>query len=187
MKIRIAALLALISICACAESQTMTSPNGNVKVELGDGEKLTYALSVNGEKSFLSGELGLDFEDQAWPEKLEIVAVLREKIDEKWQQPIGIQKEYHDLCNQYTVKLKADFPKREVGLVFRLYDEGLAFRYTVTPKDPEEEYVVTKDKTDYLFDKDYECWYAPYGFRTSQEHESVKATLCTIPKGTISG
>ena len=155
MKIRIALILALAAVFAFAESQTFTSPGGNVKVKLGDGEKLTYALSINGEETPLSGELGIDFADQSWPEKVEIMAVVKERIDEKWQQPIGIQKEYRDFCDEYTVKLKAEFPKREVGLVFRLYDEGLAFRYTIMPNDPEEEYVVTKDKTDYLFDKDY--------------------------------
>ncbi len=187
MKIRIALILALAAVFAFAESQTFTSPGGNVKVKLGDGEKLTYALSINGEETPLSGELGIDFADQSWPEKVEIMAVVKERIDEKWQQPIGIQKEYRDFCDEYTVKLKAEFPKREVGLVFRLYDEGLAFRYTIMPNDPEEEYVVTKDKTDYLFDKDYECWYAPYGFGSAQEHDSLKATVATIPGGTISG
>ena len=180
------ASILLFTLSAAAEPKSMTSPKGKLRVDLTDGTELTYQFAGFGVEKLVKGKLGLDFEDQAWPEGVEIAEVEKKEIDEAWTQPIGIQKNYRDYCNEYTVKLKGDFPKREVGLVFRIYDEGFAFRYTVTPKD-ESEYVITKELTDYLFDKDYECWYAPYGFGSAQEHDSLKATIATIPGGTISG
>ena len=182
-------LTALAFLAACtafSKPLELSSPKGTLKLELSDSGKIGYAISGFGVNNVVKGELGLDFEDQEWPEECEIASCKQTAIDEKWTQPVGIQKEYRDCCNEYEISLKGDFPKRDVGLVVRMYDEGVAIRYTIFPKD-DSEYVVVKDKTDYLFAKDYECWYAPYGFRTSQEHESVKATLCTIPKGTISG
>ena len=190
MKLRSLILPALLAVLTApavfAKPVELTSPKGVLKMTLSDEGKIAYALSGFGVKDVVSGELGLEFQDQAWPEKCEIESCQKSEIDETWTQVIGIQKEYRDKCNEYTVKLKGDFPKREVGLVVRMYDEGAAIRYTVSPKD-DEEYVLTADKTDYLFNKDYECWYAPYGFGSAQEHESLKATLTTIPKGTVSG
>ena len=175
-----------LGLTACAATTQFQSPSGNLKLQLVNEEGLTYVLSGYGVTSLVKGKLGLAFADQKWPEDCAVGNVKEEKIDQSWDLPVGIQKTYRDHCNEYTVELKGDFPKRAVALRFRLYDEGVALRYIIKDETGNE-YTLTQDLTDYLFDKDYECWYAPYGFGSSQEHESIKATVATIPHGTIAG
>jgi len=83
------------------------------------GEDLAVGASGFGVEKLVKGRLGLDFEDQSWPEKVEIESVEKKSVNETWTQSVGIQKTYHDVCSEYTVKLKGDFPKLHETLEYQ--------------------------------------------------------------------
>ena len=72
MKLRSLILPALLAVLTApavfAKPVELTSPKGVLKMTLSDEGKIAYALSGFGVKDVVSGELGLEFQDQAWPE-----------------------------------------------------------------------------------------------------------------------
>ena len=64
------ASILLFTLSAAAEPKSMTSPKGKLRVDLTDGTELTYQFAGFGVEKLVKGKLGLDFEDQAWPESV---------------------------------------------------------------------------------------------------------------------
>lgn len=58
-------------------------------------------------------------------------------VDDKWEPVWGEWKQIPDVFNQLTVELRDDSePARPLELVFRAYDEGIAFRYRIPDREP---------------------------------------------------
>ncbi|MBK6679158.1 MAG: glycoside hydrolase family 97 N-terminal domain-containing protein [Ignavibacteriales bacterium] len=62
-------------------------------------------------------------------DELAIVSTQNSNFDETWQPVLGEEKEIRNNYNQFTVTLQNIDTKKEMSIVFRLFNEGLEFRY----------------------------------------------------------
>ena len=125
-------LLLLLAPCSLvwAEDYTVTSPDGNLKatVSLTDG-KLSYSVS-RGDRTIVSeSPLGLKLSTSNLTESLELVEVDSGTVDDSYTLPVGKRSQLRDHCNTLTLTLKRSTWRMNV--LFRLYDDGFAFRYLV--------------------------------------------------------
>ena len=127
-----------------AEPLQVTSPDGNVTVAFGlksnpqpylPGERPYYQVSYKGQPVLTDSPLGLDFKGGSPLEQnFEIVKTELETHDDSWENAFGDRRHMRDHYNQLTVSLRErGGAGREVDLIFRAYNEGVAFRY-VLPK-----------------------------------------------------
>ena len=101
-------LCTLLTSCATAAlSQSISSPNGNIRLTAGcEGGKPYYTLLYNNKQVVKKSFLGLEFTDKALLSDLKIVGKQQSAHDETWEQPWGEDREVRNSYNELTVKLQ---------------------------------------------------------------------------------
>ena len=161
------ALLAAISIATRAPAQEpvrVTSPDGRnrVTVEIRDGA-LTYRVDRDGRALLLPSRLGFAFQG-APPlrDSLRVVDTSRSSVDETWTQPWGEVARVRDHHNELRVSVsEVASPGRRFGVVFRVFDDGLGFRYELPAQPGLGEFAITDELTEFTLADDARAWWIP--------------------------
>lgn len=184
--IRLIAILAACLAIACiqaamaapAQPLTVTSPDGKLAVgfELkhlpsATGERACYRVSYAGQPVLVDSPLGIKFAGApALDHDFAIVGAAVISHDSSWRDPINTDLNVRDRYHQLTVHLRErGAPHRRLDIVFRAYDEGVAFRYFL-PKQPAlGHFVISEEDTGFYFEKpapafalDLESYTTPY-------------------------
>ena len=142
----------------------LASPDGRVVVVVSDADGLNYQVRVDGAPALARSSLGLDLVGGvSLGRRTAIVTRTREDHDERWQNPFGQRRTVRDHYRELKLELKedADAPGR-VNLIMRAYDDGVAFRYEIPVQPGLENYVVTEERTEFIFPSDLTCWAGDY-------------------------
>ena len=193
-------LLTIATALTVSAKETLSSPNGNLTLtfEVGEGGKPMYSLEYKGKTVVLPSAMGLEFRGQdrqisfgeeitksdhgnsvSLYDKFEQKAVSRNSSDTTWTPVWGEVSTIRDNYNQMVVSLEQTERKYEMDIVFRLYDEGLGFRY-VFPEQKELTYFVIKEEhTEFAMTGDHIAWWIPGDYDT-QEYEYHRSRLSEI-------
>jgi alpha-glucosidase len=185
-------LLQLLFICtySSANKFLVKSPNEKLLVTVEIGEEITYTVSYNQNKFILPSTLGLEFSNAAFlSHDFEVVEHSTKQIDELWEPVLRTNGTIRDHCNELNLSVREKrFPVRKINLIFRAYDDGLAFRYYIPRQKGEELLQMTDEKTTFRFAKDYEAWMADYlEFNSHQESEFYKKRISDVQHGKVIG
>ena len=178
-KVLLFVLLACLSITS--EAKTILSPDGNFKlsVEVVNGVP-TYQLNYKNRPVIKRSNLGLDLKEQ--PDLLTGFAITAEKestFDESWNPVWGEVKTIRNHYNELLVTLSQASTSRELLVRFRLFDDGLGFRYEF-PEQPNLKYFTLKEeKTEFAMAGDHKTFWIPGDYDT-QEYNSVTSKLSEI-------
>ncbi|MGN1245174.1 MAG: glycoside hydrolase family 97 N-terminal domain-containing protein, partial [Muribaculaceae bacterium] len=125
------ASLTLFAACSTDKGPVVTSPDGNVKVTLltDDSLQLRYQVEVDGKPFILPSRLGME-EKQGFnlSQSFTIENIKKTQCDETWTQPWGENKTIRNHYNEMEVTLH-NAEKVALTLRFRIFDDGLGFRY----------------------------------------------------------
>lgn len=161
-------LLFTVSYSGQLKSQTVNSPDGAIRIDFSLTEQSKrnypegtpmYAVSYKGEPFLLPSRLGLDLLGTAEMKSfLKIENVLRSEKRGAWRPLYGERSEYPDNYNEMTVVLKETLsPHRQFKIVFRAYNEGIAFRYEIPAQKGLEKVVVSRELTEFVFRNTHRC------------------------------
>ena len=132
MRTRILLLCAALlqTLAVCADDFSVASPDGHLKatVFLNEG-KLTYTVSRDDRTLVDESPLGLKLATADLTEGLELVDTETTSVDDSYTLPVGKCSQYRDHCNQLSVVTAKGTWRMNV--LFRLYDDGFAFRYVI--------------------------------------------------------
>ena len=119
-----------LSLALWAEDFCVTSPDGHLKatVRLVDG-KLSYTVSRDDRIIVNESPLGLKASTFDLTENLELVSVDSAVVDDSYTLPVGKRSQYRDYC--HTLSVTTSSGKWRQDIIFRLYDDGFAFRYMI--------------------------------------------------------
>ncbi|MEJ2483687.1 MAG: glycoside hydrolase family 97 N-terminal domain-containing protein, partial [Gemmatimonadota bacterium] len=157
-------LLVAAGGAAGQESHRLTSPDGKnvVTVTAADGA-LVYSVDREGRKLILPSRLGFEFRG-APPlgSAVAITGVSRESVDEAWEQPWGEVRYVRDHHEELRVSAEetAD-PGRRFDVVFRAFDDGVAFRYELPEQPNLVEFEIMDERTEFQFAGDPKAWWIP--------------------------
>ncbi|MBQ4503441.1 MAG: glycoside hydrolase family 97 protein [Alistipes sp.] len=193
-------LLTIAAALTVSAKETLSSPNGNLTLtfEVGEGGKPMYSLEYKGKTVVLPSAMGLELRGQdrqisfgeeitksdhgnsvSLYDKFEQKAVSRNSSDTTWTPVWGEVSTIRDNYNQMVVSLEQTERKYKMDIVFRLYDEGLGFRY-VFPEQKELTYFVIKEEhTEFAMTGDHIAWWIPGDYDT-QEYEYHRSRLSEI-------
>ena len=126
----LACVLMLFSFVLWAEDFNVTSPDGHLKatVHLVDG-KLSYTVSRDERILVNESPLGLKVSLEDLTEGLELESVDSSVVDDAYVLPVGKRSQYRDYCHTLSVTTIKGTWKQTV--LFRVYDDGFAFRYII--------------------------------------------------------
>jgi len=175
------------------------SPDGQIVLRAGVKEHLEpypagsrpyFSVEYRGRDLLLDSPLGLDFRDAPpLARGLLVEGQTTRSIDETWQTVAGKSREVRDRCNEMRMRLRETQPPgRRLDLVFRAYDDGVAFRYEIPEQPGIGEFRLAAERTELHFAGDHTAWAADYGsFTTSQEKEFERTTLDAIQPSSVVG
>ena len=169
-------LFVLLSSAAAhaAPGPRVASPDGTIVVELAtdnDGRP-AYAVSRKGQPVIASSRLGfLLLDAPKFERNIEIVQPRTRTFDETWEQPWGERRLIRNHYNELTVTLKEKAkPFRSFDVVFRVFDDGVGFRYRF-PKQPGLEQVkISEELTEFSLARDATAWWIPAGEWNREEY-----------------
>lgn len=180
MKKAFLSVACVMSILA-ANAEEIKSPNGNLilNFEVKDGVPV-YELDYKNKPVIKESRLGLQLKDQ--PDLMDGFVesgVKTSTFDETWQPVWGEVKEIRNHYNEMEVTLKQPNTDREMIVRFRLFNDGLGFRYEF-PQQPNLNYFVIKEeKTQFAMPGDMNAFWIPGDYDT-QEYNYTKSKLSEI-------
>ncbi|MBN4080798.1 glycoside hydrolase family 97 protein [Caldithrix abyssi] len=138
----------------------ITSPDGKnvVYFDVKNGQPF-YRVYRKGQPVIVDSELGLDFKNTK-PLKLKLAGSEITAFDETWTQPWGEVKEIRNHYNELSVRLTEDTDApRKMNVIFRVYDDGIGFRYEF-PEQPHLKSVqITNEKTEFNLAGNHKSWW----------------------------
>ena len=124
-------LFLLVVFCGCSRPTELTSPDGNIKLvfNLNEAGEMTYGVSVGGNPFITPSVMGFEGRDGVNLSKGFLIESTEYTTkDETWTQPWGENKSIRNHYNEMAVRLK-DQANTQLTLRFRVFDDGLGFRY----------------------------------------------------------
>jgi alpha-glucosidase len=115
-----------------AKSYDLASPNGNIKTTITFNETagtLSYQATSGGTAILAESPLGILTDKAKFTDGLKLLNTAEAKIDETYTLPQGKVSTYHNKANELTLALEKD--GRKLNVIFRAYDDGIAFRYAI--------------------------------------------------------
>lgn len=206
----IAVALAMIACSApqseeLVSQEILKSPDGNLEMVFGISEDgtPTYSLNYKDESVILPSGLGfelrgtvkateLQFEsdgtigkEDALPENsfhndFEVESIETESFSEDWKTVWGEEETINNTYNELLVNLVQKSTERKMSIRFRLFNDGLGFRYEF-PYQPKLNYFVIKEEVSkFRMAGDYTAWWIPGDYDT-QEYDYTESKLSEIP------
>lgn len=119
----------------------------------------TYSVLYRGQPLLSDCRLGLELQDAPPLDRgLRIVNVARATHDSKWQPVCGERSEIRDWYNELNIDLEDDLASpRRLRLVFRAYNEGIAFCYTIPAQPALRDLVITAENSEFHFTGNHRC------------------------------
>lgn len=204
MKHILTLLLMAMALVANARTETLTSPDGNLVLSFSLDEKGAprYALTYSGQEIIRNSALGYILRGDASAKNPEtymrvtygtvdmgsgfaIADVQRSHFDETWEPVWGEEAQIRNHYNELAVTLEQkDFKGKEgknVRMIvrFRLYDDGLGFRYEFPQQENLKYFIVLDELTEFAMTGDHKAWWIAGDYDT-QEYNYAETRLSEI-------
>lgn len=161
--LRVAFAAFVVCTAAKADVATIQSPSGTLRlgVDIDNDGRASYALWHDNKLVMNSSRLGFWLTDAPKLERnFALVSSQISKHDDTWQQPWG---EWSRICNHYT-ELRVSLVektalKRHLDVVFRLYDDGLGFRYEFPDQTNLHDVHIGEELTEFSVAEPAEAWW----------------------------
>jgi alpha-glucosidase len=158
--------LTFLVFSGCSESQEhlIRSPDGRIQVKIVNREgEIYYSVNNNDRKVLLDSKVGLQFRNRkALDSDLRIISSEDTSYSETWEQPWGerrfIENNYHQLTLHIEQRKSGD---RRFDLVFRVFNDGLGFRYEIPEQKSIDSLIITNEETEFRLPEVCNAWWIP--------------------------
>ncbi len=164
--ISISTILLLVQACNQVDNeQQLLSPSGNIQasIYLTDQGQPAYKVYYKGALVVDESKLGFELDGlDSLRSGFSWVSHRRSKFDEVWEQPWGEQRLIRNNYNELKVELKEIAgSKRRLNLVFRVFDDGVGFRYEFPEQEELANFKIQNELTEFKFLENYTTWWTP--------------------------
>lgn len=186
MKHFILTAAALLSASASlGATEVLTSPDGRLQLSFdltADGTP-TYKMDYNNKPVIATSRLGLELRNQkSLLDGFKMERVSRSSFDETWQPVWGEQSSIRNHYNEMAVCLSQPDDNghlREMIVRFRLYDDGVGFRYEWPAQDNFTYFTIKEERTEFAMTGDHTAYWIPGDYDT-QEYDYTISRLSEV-------
>lgn len=179
---RILFLLSFLCMAGIAVAEELTSPNGLLRLAFtvnGQGEPV-YELYYKGKAVIKPSKLGLELKnDPGLMDGFTLSEVKNSTFDETWRPVWGEEKEIRNYYNEMAVTLNQKTQERNIVIRFRLFDDGLGFRYEFPLQKNLNYFVIKEEHTQFAMTGDHTAFWIPGDYDT-QEYDYTESKLTEI-------
>ena len=174
--------------CSAAMAESITSPNGQLQLNFSvnaQGEPV-YELSYKGKVVIKPSKLGLELKDDpGLMNGFTLTDTKTSTFDETWEPVWGEEKQIRNHYNELAVTLNQKAQERNIIIRFRLFDDGLGFRYEFPLQKNLNYFVIKEEHTQFAMTGDHTAFWIPGDYDT-QEYDYTESKLSEI-RGLMEG
>ncbi|SHH07753.1 Glycosyl-hydrolase 97 C-terminal, oligomerisation [Flavobacterium micromati] len=172
-----------IAIFNFAKAQQLKSPNGNFAMDftlLSDGSP-SYSLNYKNKAIVKPSKLGLELKNdkKSLLNDFTIVDTKTATFDENWKPVWGEVAAIRNHYNELAVTLNQKETDRKVIIRFRMFNDGLGFRYEFPSQKNLTYFVIKEERTQFAMTGDHTAFWIPGDYDT-QEYDYTKSKLSEI-------
>ena len=167
--------------------QQIISPNGrivvHVKLKLG---QFTYSVKKDGKIVLRESGLGLNLQgEQPLKQGLMIVRIQNKNVNEAWSTIVGEQRVIQNNYSESAFYLSETVENGRMFTVrFRVFDDGIAFRYEIPPQPRFQRLIISDELTEFNVDANSNAWripaYQPDRYEYNYERLPVYALASSV-------
>ena len=161
---------ALLAAAFSAGAAGISSPSGNLvlNVSVNDSGSPTYSLSYKGKTLVADSRMGLVADEMGFADNFTISATDTMTVDRSWEPVWGEYSTVRDHFRELAVTFTGGEPSREMTVRFRVFDDGLGFRYEL-PRQDNANYLTLRDEaTEFNFTADHKLFCIPGDYDTDE-------------------
>ena len=174
-------LVFLISILS-VEAQNVSSPSKTISLsfKLSSDGKPTYLVSYNTKPIVKESTLGIAIkESKSLEANFKIDSIGQKSFNETWQPVLGEQSNIKNSYNEMTIALSQPSTDRRINIIFRVFDEGIAFRYEFPKQKNLNYFIISDEKSQINLVGNHKAFWIP-GDYDSQEYAYNETKLSEI-------
>ena len=181
MKKPIGLSLIFLFWAALAFAQTVHSPNGNQKLTFSLVEgKPSYQLEYKGKPVINRSYLGFELKnEEALLEGFQVTGTDYESKDETWFPVWGEESKIRNQYNEMALNLEQKSSGRKMVIRFRVFDEGIGFRYEFPVQQKWGHFIIKEEKTQFAMTGNHKAFWIPGDYDT-QEYDYTESRLSEI-------
>lgn len=171
--------LSSMALVSCG-SAGVSSPDGDIEVVFGlvDNGVPCYSVQFRGQDVIMPSTMGFELKDApSLTDGFKIADITRDFVSEKWVPVWGENDTILNEYNEMTVELEQG--DRRMNIQFRVYDDGVGFRYVFPEQEALTHFVITDELSQMAMGGDHTAWWIPGDYDT-QEYEYNKTRLSEI-------
>ena len=173
----------LLMACCVINAQQITSPDQNLELKFGLSTKgePTYELTYKKKAVIKTSKLGLELKNgTSFLDGFQIDKTEKNTFDETWSPVLGEQKNIRNHYNELLVTLSQKAANgRFIKIRFRLFNDGLGFRYEFPEQKNLNHFVIKEEKTQFALAGDHKAFWLPGDYDT-QEYSTVTSNLSEV-------
>lgn len=180
--IKLTCFLLVLSMSSAAMAESITSPNGQLQLNFSvnsQGEPV-YELFYKGKAVIKPSKLGLELKnDPGLMNGFALADTQTSTFDETWEPVWGEVKQIRNHYNEMAVTLDQKAQDRNIIIRFRLFDDGLGFRYEFPLQKNLNYFVIKEERTQFAMTGDHKAFWIPGDYDT-QEYDFTESKLSEI-------
>ena len=180
--IKLTCFLLVLFMSSAAMAESITSPNGQLQLNFSvnsQGEPV-YELFYKGKAVIKPSKLGLELKnDPGLMNGFTLADTQTSTFDETWEPVWGEVKSIRNHYNEMAVTLDQKAQDRNIIIRFRLFDDGLGFRYEFPLQKNLNYFVIKEERTQFAMTGDHKAFWIPGDYDT-QEYDFTESKLSEI-------
>jgi len=183
MKQTIGCLAALLFLCVCTFAQELRSPNGNLVLQFNvtTTGAPQYQLAYKNKAVIKPSTLGLELKNdkKSLLSDFAIASTQTATFDETWQPVWGEVSNIRNNYNELAVTLQQKETNRQMIIRFRLFNDGLGFRYEFPSQKNFNYFVIKEERSQFAMTGNHTAWWIAGDYDT-QEYDYTRSRLSEI-------
>ena len=170
---------ALLFSALAGNAEGISSPSGMVKLdfELTKDGRPAYQVDYKGAPVINPSTLGLELKGTtSLMDGFKVVRTSTSTFDETWQPVWGETKDIRNHYNELLVELEQPSTTRFMNIRFRVYDDGVGFRYEFPQQKNLVYFVIKEEHSRFAMTGDHTAWWIPGDYDT-QEYDYTESKL----------
>ena len=174
-------ILLFISVVIGMNAQTLQSPDGLLQTVFSiENGVPTYQFSYKSKPVIKPSKLGLELiNDTDLIHNFSVIDTQTTTFDEMWTPIWGEENEIRNHYNELAVTLRQNETERKMIIRFRLFNDGLGFRYEFPEQEKLTYFVIKEERTQFAMAGDHKAFWIPGDYDT-QEYDYTTSKLSEI-------
>ena len=169
-------ILFYISVCISSnlvaqETETILSPDRNQKVTIrrNTSGEITYQLSYKGQPVIQTSKLGFQLAKPSIQlEKFKWETAEQTTVLEEWEPVWGEQRKIQNHYTQAIIQLETEQSAVKVQLIFRVFNDGVGFRYAFPTQKNLKHFIVKEENTEFNQVANHTAFWIPGDYDTNE-------------------